>query len=86
VISPNPDFAVFIQSNGGKVKLEKTWTELSAISEQAKDIAAFQAADSTYVLNIKDYSWQVDMILMLRSTIGGFKFNQVYANWFVYGG
>ena len=84
-ISPNNNFAVFIQSNGGRVKLDKTWAELSGISAQAFDIAAFEDASGNYVLNIKKYRWQEEMILKLRSTSGSFLFNEVYANWYVYG-
>jgi len=85
VISPNNNFAIFIQSNGGRVKLDKTWTELSGISAQAHDIAAFEDASGNYVLNIKKYRWQEDMVLKLRSTSGSFLFDEVYANWYVYG-
>lgn len=85
VISSTSDFAIFIQSNGGRVKLDKSWSQLSGISAQAHDIAAFQDASGKYILNIKKYRWQEDMILKLRSTSGSFLFDEVYANWYVYG-
>jgi hypothetical protein len=84
VISPVSDFAVFIVSNG-ETKLDKTWIELSAISAQASDIGAFRDADENYILNIKNYRWQHDITVSLRSTSGNFLFNQVYANWYVHG-
>lgn len=84
VISPSSNFAIIIES-GGQIKLNKTWTELSGISAQAQDIAAFMDADGNYVLNIRDYRWQQDILLTLRSTSGNFLFNQVYANWYIYG-
>lgn len=86
VISPNQNFSILLQSNGGNTKLEKTWTELSAVSEQAKDIAAFIDVNGNYILNIMDYKWQADLLLVLNSTSGSYKLNQVYANWYVYGG
>jgi len=84
-ISPDNHFYVTIQSNGGKTKLNQTWTQLSAISSQASDIGAFQDADGNYILNIKNYRWQEDMVVILGSTSGSFLFNQVYANWYVFG-
>jgi len=84
-ISPNSNFSIFIQSNGGRVKLNKTWAELSTLSAQAFDIVAFQDASGKYVLNVKKYRWQEDMVLKLMSTSGSFLFDEVYANWYVYG-
>lgn len=84
VISPSPNFSIYIVSNG-QVKLDKTYTELSSISKQAEDIAAFRDISGNYILNIKDYVWQGDLILILRSTSGNFIFDQVYANYYVYG-
>lgn len=83
VISPSNNFGVIIESNG-KVKLNKTWSSLTALGAQAHDISAFTDADDNYILNIKDYRWQQDIILTLRSTSGSFLFDQVYANWYVY--
>lgn len=85
VISPNSGFSIYIESNDNNVKLDKTWAELSAVGAQAHDISAFTAADGKYVLNVKNYRWQKDMLLMLRSTGDSILFDQVYANWYIYG-
>jgi len=84
VISPSKNFSVIIES-GGTTKLNKTWTQLSGISAQAIDIAAFTDPDGSYILNIKDYRWQENITLTLKSTSGSILFSQVYANWYAYG-
>ena len=84
VISPTSNFSILIESDN-YTKLEKTYAELASISGQAKDIVAFENTDGNYILNITDYKWQNDIKLSLCSTSGTFVFNQVYANWYVYG-
>lgn len=82
VISPSSNFAVNIEADG-ELKLDKTFSELSAIT-LAEDIKAFVDADGNYVFNIKHYIWQHDFVFTLKSTSGRFLFNQVYANYYIY--
>lgn len=81
-ISPSENYSVEIESNGETI-LNHNFNQLNAIN-LAGDIKAFVDAEGNYVLNIKNYSWEKDFILTLRSTSGSFKFNQVYVNYYVY--
>lgn len=84
VISPNTDFAVTVESDG-RTLLDKTYAEISALSQQGKYLTAFQDRDGSYVLNIGEFmTWSNSIKVVLKSTSGQFKFNQVYAKYYIY--
>jgi len=83
-ISPNTNFGVIVEADG-RTLLDKTYSEIHALSQQGKYLSAFQDVNGLYVLNIGELmTWSNNIRVILKSTSGSFKLSQVYAKYFIY--
>lgn len=78
--SPSSAFSIIIILDGEK-RLERTFTELQALSETSNLVDAFEDKDNLFVLHIGELFWNTEGFIELVANSGAIIFNNVFAHW-----